>query len=100
MCSASGHVLQMPLWASTRRSERFLSTRREGGRASGVFLHGSPWKAHRATVRNSDGCMRLWENAVDRKGVGKMPLHGLTEKRTDRRTSFPPQVVEAEPALF
>ena len=23
MCSASGHVLQMPLWASTRRSERF-----------------------------------------------------------------------------
>ena len=29
MCSASGHVLQMPLWASTRRSERFLSTRRE-----------------------------------------------------------------------
>ena len=30
MCSASGHVLQMPLGASTRRSERFLSTRREG----------------------------------------------------------------------
>ena len=71
MCSASGHVLQMPLWASTRRSERFLSTRREGSHASGVFLYGSPWKAHRAAVRNSDGCMRLWENAVDRSGVVK-----------------------------
>ena len=39
MCSASGHVLQMPLWASTRRSERFLSTWREESHASGVFLY-------------------------------------------------------------
>lgn len=85
MCSASGHVLQMPPWASTRRSERFLSTRREGSHASGVFLYGSLWNAHRATVRNSDGCMRLWENAVDRSGVVKCrsmvcPKNGRTAK--------------------
>lgn len=88
MCSASGHVLQMPLWASTRRSERFLSTRREDNHANGVFLYGSPWKAHRATVRNSDGCMRLWENAVDRKGVGKMlPPWSV------RKTDGPPNII-------
>ena len=27
--------------------------------ANGTFPHGSPWKARKATVRNSDGCMRL-----------------------------------------
>ena len=42
MRSAPGHVLQMPLWDSTRRSERFLSTWREESHASGAFLYGSP----------------------------------------------------------
>lgn len=37
MCSASGHVLQMPLWASTRRSERFLPTRHEGAMQAVYF---------------------------------------------------------------
>lgn len=73
MCSASGHVPQMPLWPPTRRSERFLSARREGNYANGAFLYGSPWKGHTASVRNLDGCMRLRRNAVDRSGGGKMP---------------------------
>lgn len=46
---------------------------------------------------------RLYTSAVKRsrpKWGGKMPLHGLTEKRMDRQAPFPPQVGEAEPALF
>lgn len=37
MCSASGHVLQMPLWPPTRRSERFLSTRRRNVMQAAYF---------------------------------------------------------------
>ena len=60
----------------------------KGSHASGVFLYGSPWKAHRATVRNSDGCMRLWENAVDRSGGGKMlPPWSV------RKTDGPPNII-------
>lgn len=87
MCSASGHVLQMPLWASTRRSERFLSTRREGS----CKRHISVWKPMEGSQGNCPKFGRLYASVGKRsrpKWGGKMPLHGLTEKRTDRRTSL------------
>lgn len=59
MCSASGHVLQMPLWASTRRSERFLSTRREGRRIS-------VWKPMEGSQVNCPKFGRLYASAVKR----------------------------------
>lgn len=63
MCSASGHVLQMPLWPPTRRSERFLSTRR---RNMSCKRHISVWKPTEGSQGNCPKFGRLYASAVKR----------------------------------
>lgn len=63
MCSASGHVLQMPLWASTRRSERFLPTRHEGEPCKQCI---SAWKPMEGSQGNCPKFGRLYASAVKR----------------------------------
>ena len=89
MCSASGHVLQMPLWASTRRSERFYPL---GAKEKSCKRRISVWKPMEGSQGNCPKFGRLYASVVKRsrpKWGGKMPLHGLTEKRTDRKHHFP-----------
>lgn len=63
MCSASGRVLQMPLWPLTRRSERSLSARREGQSCKRRI---SAWKPVEGPHGNCPKFGRLYASAVKR----------------------------------
>lgn len=72
MCSAPGHVLPMPLWPSTRRSERSLSTRRRKSCKRRI----SAWKHMEGSQGKCPKYGRLYASAVKRsrpKWGGKMP---------------------------
>ena len=111
MCSAPGHVLPMPLWPSTRRSERSLSTRRRKSCKRRI----SAWKHMEGSQGKCPKYGRLYASAVKRsrpKWGGKMPRpwvcpksgqtaeHYFPHKRAKRNLLFFEKVPNASRKTF